>query len=175
MKKVIISSKNPVKLEASKKGFEKMFPEERFEFIVCPVSSEVPDQPKGNEETFQGALNRIKNAKQEKPGADFYVGIEGGINLREKNTEVFAWVVIESKEKIGQSKTATFCLPEKVNNFLKQGEETGIATDLVFKTKNSKQKGGSVGILTDGAITRTNYYENSVALALIPFKNKNLY
>jgi len=58
---------------------------------------------------------------------------------------------------------------------LKQGEETGIATDLVFKTKNSKQKEGSVGILTNGTIDRTKYYEDSVVLALIPFKNSDLY
>ncbi len=152
-----------------------MFPSEKFEFIAYPTSSEVPDQPNGDEETFQGAQNRIKNARKENPGANFYVGIEGGINLKEKNTEIFAWILIESREKIGKSKTATFCLPEKVNDLLKQGEETGIATDLVFKTKNSKQKEGSVGILTNGTIDRTKYYEDSVVLALIPFKNSDLY
>ncbi len=43
MKKIIVSSKNPVKLEASRKGFEKMFPEDKFEFVSLDSSSEVPD------------------------------------------------------------------------------------------------------------------------------------
>ncbi len=62
-----------------------------------------------------------------------------------------------------------------MNKFLKKGEEVGIVTDLVFKTNNSKQKGGAVGILTDGIVNRTKCYEDSVVLALIPFKNSDLY
>lgn len=42
-------------------------------------------------------------------------------------------------------------------------------------THNSKHKGGSVGLLTDGAVGRTEYYEQTVCLALIPHKNPELY
>jgi inosine/xanthosine triphosphatase len=175
MKKVIITSSNPVKLEATKRGFAKMFPEEKFEFVVHPVSSEVPNQPNGDRETFKGAMNRIKNAEKEISGADFYVGIEGGIDLKKKDTEIFAWIIIKSKEKIGKSRTATFYLPEKINDLLKKGEEVGIATDIIFETNNSKQKGGTVGVLTNRAVDRTKFYEDSVALALISFKNSDLY
>lgn len=42
-------------------------------------------------------------------------------------------------------------------------------------THNSKHKGGSVGLLTDGAVGRTEYYEQTVSLALIPHKNPELY
>jgi inosine/xanthosine triphosphatase len=175
MKKVIVTSNNPVKMEATRRGFVKMFPDEEFEFIAFPASSEISDQPVGDKETFRGAVNRIKNAQKKFPDANFYVGLEGGIILKDENTEVFAWMVIESGGQIGKSRTASFCLPEKVNDLLKQGEEVGIASDIIFKTKNSKQKGGTVGILTDGIIGRTEFYQDSVALALIPFKNPKLY
>jgi len=175
MKKVIVTSGNPVKLEATKRGFEKMFPEGKFEFIIMSSPSDVPEQPVGDEETFQGAKNRIRNAQKKNPEAEFYVGIEGGIDLKEKATEVFAWIIVESKGKIGKSRTATFCLPEKMNDLLKEGKEVGEVSDIISGIKNSKQKGGSVGILTNGIIDRTKYYEDSVALALIPFKNETLY
>ena len=58
MKKVIIASKNPVKIQAVKNGFEKMFPTQEFEFIGVSVLSNVADQPFSNDETFRGAKNR---------------------------------------------------------------------------------------------------------------------
>ena len=49
MKKVIIASKNPVKIQAVKNGFEKMFPNQEFEFIGISVPSNVADQPFSND------------------------------------------------------------------------------------------------------------------------------
>lgn len=45
MKKVIISSLNPTKVQAVQDGFKKMFPAEVFEFIETTISSGVSDQP----------------------------------------------------------------------------------------------------------------------------------
>ena len=56
-----------------------------------------------------------------------------------------------------------------------QGKELGDANDIVFGGNNSKQKNGSVGILTGDIINRTDYYYTALVLALIPFKNPNLY
>jgi len=175
MRKIVVTSMNPVKLEATRRGFAKMFPGQKFDFIAAPCPSEVPDQPNGDRETLRGAKNRIKNAKKIGPQAKFYVGIEGGIKLKNKKTEVFAWIVIESKGKQGKSRTATFEVPEKMNALLKKGEEVGTATDIIFGTKNSKQKGGAIGILTNEEIGRTEFYQDSVTLALTPFKNQDLF
>ena len=79
MKKIIIASKNPVKINATLSGFQKMFPNEQFEIECISVPSDVSEQPKNDSETFFGAQNRASNACKEKPGADFCVGIEGGI------------------------------------------------------------------------------------------------
>ena len=79
MKKVVIASQNPVKIQAVRYGFKAMFPHDTFEFVGISVSSGVADQPFGNEETFRGAQNRADNASYNVDNADFYVGIEGGI------------------------------------------------------------------------------------------------
>lgn len=174
-KKVVIASKNPVKIQAVKDGFEKMFPDEKFEFIGVAVSSNVLDQPLSNEETLLGATNRANNACKEIKEADFWVGIEGGIEPVVGEMETFAWVVIKSSNQYGKSRTGTFFLPREVVRLIKQGKELGEADDIVFKRNNSKQQNGAVGILTGDVIDRTMYYTEAIVLALIPFKNPDLY
>lgn len=175
MKKVIVASKNPVKINAVKKGFEKMFPNEIFEFIGVSVSSDVADQPFSNIETLEGAINRAENAKQQYSAAIYWVGIEGGIQPNNEEMEAFAWVVIKSALKTGKSKTGTFFLPPEIVKLINKGLELGEADDIVFNKSNSKQENGAVGLLTNNIIDRTSYYLEAVILALIPFKNEQFY
>lgn len=174
MKKVLIASLNPVKIKAVKIGFEKMFPTERFEFQGLSVPSGVSDQPQSNAETLQGAQNRAGNALSAQ-AADYWVGIEGGIEAVKEEMEAFAWVVVKSPDKTGKARTASFFLPAKVVKLIREGKELGDADDEVFGHRNSKQKNGAVGILTNNVIDRTNYYSEAVILALIVFKNPNFY
>jgi len=176
MPKVVVASKNPVKIQAVKIGFEKMFSSQEFEFISVSVASGVSDQPLGSEETFLGAKNRADNAFQEIGGADFYVGIEGGVEYVGEEMGAFAWVVIKSGDgKYGKARTGTFFLPKIIARLVAQGKELGQADDIVFSRSNSKQQNGAVGILTGDVIDRTNYYIQAVILSLIPFKNIDLY
>ncbi len=174
MKKIIVASKNPVKLNATKIGFEKMLGSD-FEFVGISVPSGVPDQPMSSHETFQGAQNRATNAQTEMPEADFWVGLEGGIEKQENDMECFAWCVVLSKEKMGKARTSTFFLPQKIVELVNSGMELGAADDVVFSRDNSKQKNGAIGILTGDIVDRTTYYADAVVLALIPFKNSELY
>jgi inosine/xanthosine triphosphatase len=173
--KVIITSSNPVKINATKNIFNHYF-KDQFEFHDLKVPSGVKDQPMTSEETLQGAITRVKNASKEQPDAEYYIGIEGGAEEIENEIMIFAWIVIMNKEGyISKSRTADFTLPSKIAELIKQGKELGDADDIVFGRTNSKQENGSVGILTKDLITRTNYYEHALTLALIPFLNSNLY
>ena len=55
---VIVESHNPVKIEGTSKGFEKMFPNRLFIFQGFNAVSGVNDKPTGSEETLTGELNR---------------------------------------------------------------------------------------------------------------------
>lgn len=174
MKTVIVASTNPVKIQATRNGFERMFPREHFRITGISVESGVNDQPLTDHETYQGALNRATQAIQAVNDADYWVGIEGGLEAAEGELRGFAWIIVCDRERTGKSRTATFVLPEEVSALIREGKELGDADDLVFKRKNSKQDTGSVGILTDEVLDRTRYYEHAVILALIPFKNPSL-
>ena len=175
LNKVYIGSLNPVKIECTRLAFQKVFTQKDFEFLGQKVSSGVPDQPMNDRETYEGARNRAINLKSDFPDGEFWIGIEGGIESINHDMHAFAWMVILNKEKQGEARTATFVLPPKIKDLIEQGEELGHADNIVFNRKNSKQKDGAVGILTNGLIDRIKYYEPAIILALIPFVQKDLF
>ena len=87
----------------------------------------------------------------------------------------FAIMCIYDGTRTGFARTATFDLPEKIGVLVRGGMELGDADDEVFKTVNSKQGAGTVGALTNGLITRTDYYVPALILAFVPFNFPTLY
>lgn len=167
VKKVIVASLNPAKINAVKSAFQATFSQQEFEFIGVSVASEVADQPMSNNETHRGALNRVKNAKVECQSADYYVGLEAGI----EESVTFAWMVIESQTHRGESRSASLMLPPVVIEKLRYANELGDVMDDVFGTDNIKQKGGAISLLTQDQLTRSSVYHQALILALIPFTN----
>ncbi|HSG45648.1 MAG TPA: inosine/xanthosine triphosphatase, partial [Anaerolineales bacterium] len=173
---VIVASTNPVKIGSALLGFTRMFPDESFDVQGVSTLSNVSEQPMSSNETLIGATNRAQNVSKLVTEADYWVGIEGGIEDVNEELEVFAWAVVKSRDgKIGKGKTGSFFLPNKVAELVRQGVELGEADDIVFGRTNSKQANGAIGILTDDVITRTTYYVPAVIMAVIPFKNIMLY
>ena len=175
MKTIIVASTNPVKIKAAQGGFQRMFPGEKFNLGGVNVPSGVSNQPFGNLETLQGARIRAQNARETRPDADYWVGIEGGVEDDNGELAAFAWIVVLSDTLCGKGRTGTFLLPPMVSQLIRQGKELGDADDIVFGKTNSKQQNGAIGLLTGDVLNRTSLYEHAVILALVPFKNKNLY
>jgi inosine/xanthosine triphosphatase len=173
--KIVVASKNPVKIAAALAGFSSMFPNTTYNPHSLSVPSGVPSQPFTDAETLRGALNRAQNARTQEPQADYWVGIEGGVEDTPEGLQSFAWVVvINHVGKTGKARTAAFYQPAEVAVLLREGVELGDADDIVFGRSNSKQAGGSVGLLTGDVVDRKAYYLQAVILALIPFKNAEL-
>jgi len=166
--KLVVASKNPVKVAASKKAFADVFNCE-IELYSLDVPSGVSEQPKSDEESLRGAMNRVEAARSRIRDADYYVGIEAGIEDGPEGMMSFSWQLVWHNEKISRTKTQTIFLPERLAELIRQGYELGHAIDILFKQENSKQKQGAVGVLTEGLVTRERLYYNSLVLALIPF------
>lgn len=175
MKKIVVASLNPVKAEAVLNGFQRLFPEERFQIEAISVQSGVSDQPMSDHAAREGALNRAQNAREAVPSGAYWVGVEGGCDYLEGELVAFAWIVVQADEMQGRARTAIFRLPTDVQALVETGMELGDADDRVFGKKNSKQNSGAVGLLTQDVETRKSLYEQAVVLALIPFKNPTLY
>jgi len=173
---IIVGSKNPVKIESVNLAFSKMFHNQKILVEGIDVNSNVSSQPIGETETKTGAKNRVENLLKTNSNADYFIGIEGGLKNTKIGMESFAWVYIKSKDgKTSFGRTASFFLPKPVVDLIKSGKDLGQADDIIFSRSNSKQSNGAVGLLTKDVITRTTYYEPAVILALIPFKNPDIY
>ena len=168
-KRVIVASKNPVKVQSTRAGFSVYFPSTDWDVQGFSIPSGVSDQPMSDEETLQGAMNRAKEAKKQHPEAHFWVGIEGGCAIQEQKMWVFAWVVVCSRERVSKAKTSMFALPENIAQLVQEGIELGVATDMVFGKENTKHSQGVVGMLSKGLIDRTQYYVQPMILALTSF------
>jgi inosine/xanthosine triphosphatase len=124
-------------------------------------------------ETRQGACNRAENARTHQPDADFWVGLEGGIESLDDQLISFAWMsVLGPGGKRGEARTTSLQLPPAVKALVDQGMELGDANDKVFSTINSKHQGGAFGLLTRGLYTRESVYTEAMVMALIPFTNE---
>jgi inosine/xanthosine triphosphatase len=175
--RVLVGSANPVKIAAVRDVFEPHFPGVEVEGIEA--LSGVPAQPVGDE-TFTGAENRAQallslNAEGAL-GAEFCVGLEGGI--AQYHTRWFAFgaiCVADTTGRLGFGVSPLFELPSGVVDDLLGGYELGHVMDRLAGEHNTKQRGGAVGILTGGRITRRELYAQGVAMALIPFLNKEMY
>jgi len=175
MPTVVIASTNPVKINATQEGFEQIFPDVIFTVSGVSVPSGVSDQPMTSAETMQGAMNRAQNACDAHPEADYWVGIEGGVEDTDVGMQCFAWVIVLDKtDRLGRGQTAVFYVPIEVAKLVRDGVELGHADDQIFGRDNSKQKNGAIGLLTDDAVDRTSYYVQAVIMALVPFKNPTL-
>ncbi len=173
--KIVIASRNPVKGQAVLRGFQQVFPDKSFELIFAEAPSGVSEQPVGDGETRLGAVNRIEAVKKSHPGADYWSAIEGGVDDEQGQLSAFAWIVVADGQRTGWSRSASFFLPPRVAEYVRQGMELGDADDRVFGRSNSKKQNGAVGILTADAIDRAELYKHAVLLALIPFLNPDLY
>ncbi|RGP67912.1 hypothetical protein FLONG3_8380 [Fusarium longipes] len=173
-KVVVVASNNIPKIKAASEGFRQVLPG-AYDFQGLSVNSHVSDQPFSDEETLRGATNRAQNAQALKPEADFWVGIEGGVETHNGSICSFAWIVVIGEGgKVGKARTSAYFLPTQTCQLLKEGVELGHADDILFGQTDSKNKQGSVGLLTGGVVDRAAYYTQAVILALIPFRNASL-
>ena len=174
--RLLIGSINPVKTRAVEKAFKLYF--KNIEVLSFKVDSGVSDQPL-NQETFEGSKNRVFRLmeinKKNKLKADYFVSIEGGLINLFDHWFNFSVVCIANKKEFHYSTTGLNELPYFVVKKMLNNIELGKIMDSLSRSKNSKQKNGAIGFLTDNRITRTDSYVYAVILALIPFIKKDLF
>ncbi|MGK9369960.1 inosine/xanthosine triphosphatase [Melioribacter sp. Ez-97] len=175
--KIIVGSKNPVKIEAAREVFSIYFNNQKVESYDAP--SGVSPQPVGDE-TFRGAYNRafhlysLFNDKSER--ADFYVGIEGGITKLYGKWFAFGCMcILDSNKRDSYGLSPFFELPDSITQKLLDGIELGTVMDELTSRENTKQKEGAIGFFTRGVMNRKELYAEGLKTAIIPFLHEKLF
>src|SRR5210317_2049768 len=126
--KIVVTSFNPVKIAAVKKAFESQFAEHKLSILPVMVESGVSDQPMSDRATRQGARNRVDNARVLHTDADYWVGLEGGLDVFDGHLMAFAWMVIAGRDgRISETRSVTLPLPPEIQSLVESGMELGEA------------------------------------------------
>lgn len=177
--KIIVGSKNPVKVGAVEEAFRKYF--QGCEVVSVDVASGVSSQPMSERETMNGARARAYAALESDKDADYGVGIEGGVLEHGGKGRLFecAWVCVVRKSQIINDKFSNedeglggglyFELPDKIAIKIKAGGELGPIMNELTGEDNVKQKMGAIGIFSKGKLDRKQAYVQIVLSALIKF------
>jgi inosine/xanthosine triphosphatase len=167
--RVVVGSRNPVKIAAVRAVIERLTT--AFDVDGVSVSSGVPDQPWGDEQTIAGARARARSALTVDATAVLAVGLEGGVvDVDGVAVRSCAWcVVVDRAGREGVGGSLAMPLPPAAASALRRGEELGPLMDRLADRSGTKHGPGAVGLLTNGLIDRQGAYETLVTYALVPW------
>jgi inosine/xanthosine triphosphatase len=171
---IAVGSTNPTKIDPVRDVFSKHFQKVTVQGIE--IKSSVKEQPIGDDEIYKGALHRAKEAIKNVNGADYGVGIEGGMVKRS-----FGWmeyslvVIVDKKGNVGIGSSGSLVLPDCVIKRIHKGETLEQSIDALFGTKKIGKGIGMFGVMTKGTVTRTSGVSHGVAFALARFLHPTIY
>ncbi|MBO8181394.1 MAG: inosine/xanthosine triphosphatase [Archaeoglobus sp.] len=171
--RVVVGSKNPVKVEGVKQAFAQYF--DRVDVKSKEVDSGVGKQPFNND-SIKGAINRALKAYSEE--FDFSVGVEAGLfSFRDTITGFIDFQVsaIYNGSRVSIGFGPGFEYPPFVIAEVLKGREVGEVMDEFTGIRDLGEKTGAIHFFTKGKISRTELTRLSVTAALIPWINKEYY
>jgi inosine/xanthosine triphosphatase len=168
-----IGSTNPAKVAAVREALASLAP--GCALTPVDVPSGAGHQPFGDVATRAGALERARKALVA-TGADIAFGLEGGVELDGPRVWLLSWVAaIDPAGHEGYASGLRMLLPPSLAAGLRAGEELGTLVDQLFGVKDSKTASGAIGLLTAGAVSRTDAFADLVAMSLAPWIHPDHY
>jgi inosine/xanthosine triphosphatase len=172
---VAVGSENPAKIESVRLAFSRLWPRSEWQVQGCPVASGVSDQPLTDAEARRGARTRAASALAKLDGADYGVGLEGGLEEIEQRWFNCGWAaVVDQAGAEGIGATIRMEVPPVLMRRVLAGSELGYACDEVFQGENTKLAQGYFGLMTDNVLHRTSAFSDAVIAALASFLHPEL-
>lgn len=154
---VRVATKNPTKVMAIRKAFERYFKE--VDVIPFEVQSGVSEQPI-NEDVFEGAENRLRGIEKVQGKYDYLVSCEGGL-IKQCGYwfNIQVTMVKDKNGKVGIGLSQGYQIPTK---YVEKVINTSLANvlDMIFDGK------GGIRVLSKGQFTRERLIEDSLVMAL---------
>lgn len=168
MKKIVIATNNPDKVEAIKNAFSRYFLDSELEIYSFSAKSGVPSQPCNND-VFFGAENRIESVRNRIEDWEFLVSCEGGLIEQYGNWFNVQVVKIERKDgRTGIGLSQGFQIPSK---YVEEAKSTSVAKvlDKIFEGN------GGVRVLTKGLYDRKKLIRDGTVMALTRIINGEIW
>jgi inosine/xanthosine triphosphatase len=154
------------------------------EVLGYEVESGVSHTPASREELMQGARQRAEKLHQkllgENSAADFYIGLEGGLDIicesAQRRVFLESWAYVSDGTAGHFGCSGSMELPEALaEEVLSGGTELGVAIDNYAGAVGIRDGQGAWGILSANLITRQDSFRLAVIAAFAPFYNARMY
>jgi inosine/xanthosine triphosphatase len=166
-----VASTNPAKVAAVRRIMRRL--NVPYRLRAEAVSSGVPEQPRTDEDTMRGAVQRTE-AMLEATDVDVAVAFEGGVDRTLFGTFACEWCAVRDRNgTVGIGGGAKILLPEALAERVLRGESLATATSRW--AHEVSQSDGVFGLLTQGALTRERVNGDILLLALARFLNAPVY
>jgi inosine/xanthosine triphosphatase len=155
-----------------------------LDVVGYEVDSGVGHTPASRGELMQGARQRAEalQAKLRANGtsADFFVGVEGGLDVATENgvKRVFleSWAYVSDGTAGHFGCSGSIELPQVLaEEVLTRGKELGLAIDEFAGAVGIRDGQGAWGVLSRNLISRQESFRRAVEVAFAPFYNAQMY
>ena len=159
---LFVGSTNPAKLDAVQAVFT---PERGFTVVAREAPSGVAVQPRSDDETRAGAVNRAHWLVRQ-PQVELGLGLEGGLISQAGDTWLCNWGALATEAgHLLVASGARIPLPQSMARSLEpEGAELGDVVDAWAGQKGLRQREGAIGILTAGEVSRADLLRHIVQL-----------
>lgn len=158
IKNVYVGSTNIVKIKACREVIEPY----GYQVIGKESASLVSNQPKSDEETLLGAINRALNLKE----GYLRIGLEAGVTYQNKILFLVNWgALIDENENIYVAGGTRIPLPKEIENLIfNEKLELADAMNKYYQTNDIKHQEGTIGFFTENQIKREEIFTHIVKL-----------
>lgn len=166
MYKIYVGTTNKVKLKA----VEEVFTE--YEVTSYDSNSLVGPQPRTDEETINGALNRALDI----PYKGLRMGLEAGVQETEGILYLVNWgVLIDEDGNIFYAGGTRIPLPKVIKEKLETTSlELAVIMDEYYNTVDIKHNVGAIGFFTDNLVKRVDIFIHICKLLYGQYLSKNI-
>jgi len=184
---IAVGSARRPKLLAAKEAavlIAPLFGDRLAEVVGYEVDSGVGHTPTSREELMQGARQRAEALQQrlcaDNQPADFYVGLEGGLDVVSDDTakRVFlqSWAYVSNGQRGHFGCSGSIELPAQLaEEVLSRGTELAEAIDRFAGAVGIRDGQGAWGVLSGNLISRQESFRLAVVAAFAPFYNAKMY
>ena len=162
MPKIYVATFNVAKLNAVREAFDEIIDyKDNYEIMPCKGESQVSKQPKSDEETMNGAINRAQNIAY---SDGFRIGLEGGVTLQNDRLLLINYgALIDPEGHLYVAGGARIELPkEMISPIYDQEIELGDIMEAYKEDVRSHE--GAIGIFTDGYVNRSDLFVHVIKL-----------
>ena len=155
---IIIGSKNKTKIKAVETVFS------NYQVLAFDAQSGVSDQPIGDEETREGAVNRASVAQNSLSGS-IGIGLEGGVMDVAGKLFLCNWGALMIPDgRLYTAAGARIELPDSFKEKIDDGQELSTIMNTYTKREDIRNHEGAIGIFTADLVDRASMFVHVVTL-----------